>query len=43
MRTSSLFVLLLVGFVAACAKPAPEPIVDVAPLSEEPVATGKYK
>jgi hypothetical protein len=43
MRTSSVFVLLLVGFVAACAQPAPEPMVDTVPLSEEPVSTGKYK
>lgn len=39
-----LLVVGLVGFVAACSKPAPEPVfVDPEPISVEPVYTGKYK
>ncbi|KEO61789.1 hypothetical protein [Thioclava indica] len=36
-----LIALSLVGFVAACA-PKPEPM-PAAPVTEEPVYTGKYK
>ncbi len=34
----------LVGFVAACSRPEPEPVyIEPEPISVEPVYTGKYK
>jgi hypothetical protein len=41
MRLSATFALLALATLAACAKPAPEPVVE--PVTVEPEYTGKYK
>ena len=43
MRSASILAILLVTVVAACAKPAPEPMPIEEPLTIEPESTGKYK
>lgn len=43
MRTAPILAILLITVVAACAKPAPEPMPIAEPLTVEPASTGKYK
>ncbi len=41
MRSTAIIAILLVSFAGACAKKTE--VVEVAPVTVEPVETGKYK